>query len=87
MAENLTISSLLARGKISNADIAAAVETYLSDPETTAYLLGNQFSLNLSAAVAAHPFTAKTLKRGKIGVSARRAAVRTAILLARPEKR
>jgi hypothetical protein len=87
MAENLTISSLLARGKISNADIAAAVEAYLSDPETTAYPLGDQFALDLSAAVAAHPFTAKTLKLGKAGVCARRAAVRTALMLACPEKR
>jgi hypothetical protein len=87
MAENLTISSLLARGKISNSDIAAAVEAYLSDPETTAYPLGDQFSLDLSAAVAAHPFTAKTLRHGKAGVSARRAAVRTALMLAKPEKR
>ena len=82
MAENLTISSLLARGKISNADIAAAVDAYLSDPETTAYRLGDQFSLDLSAAVAAHPFTAKTLKHGKAGLSARRAA----LMLAKPEK-
>jgi hypothetical protein len=52
MAENLTISSLLARGKISNADIAGAVEAYLSDPETTAYPLGDQFALDLSTAVA-----------------------------------
>ena len=87
MAENLTISSLLARGLISNADITAAVEAYLSDPETTTYRLGNQFALDLSAAVAAHPFTVKALKQGKAGVSARRAAVRTALLLARPEKR
>jgi hypothetical protein len=29
----------------------------------------------------------KTLKLGKAGVSARRAAVRTALMLARPEKR
>ena len=87
MAENLTISSLLARGKISNADISAAVEAYLSDPETTAYPLGDQFALDLSAAVAAHPFTAKTLKHGKAGMSARRAAVRTALLLARPDTR
>jgi hypothetical protein len=87
MAENLTISSLLARGKISNADITAAVEAYLSDPETTAYPLGDQFWLDLSAAVAAHPFTVKTLKQGKAGVSARRAAVRTALMLAKPEKR
>lgn len=87
MAESLTTMSLLARGLISNADIAAAVETYLSDPETTVYPLGDQFWLDLSAAVAAHPFTAKTLKHGKAGLSARRAAVRTALMLAQPEKR
>ena len=87
MAENLTVTNLLVRGLISNADISAAVEAYLSDPETKAYPLGDQFALDLSAAVAAHPFTAKTLKHGKAGVSARRAAVRTALMLACPEKR
>jgi hypothetical protein len=87
MAENLTISSLLARGKISNADTAAAVEAYLSNPETTTYPLGDQFSLDLCAAVAAHPFTVKTLKQRKAGLSARRAAVRTALMLGIPEKR
>ncbi|WP_336492344.1 hypothetical protein [Methylobacterium nigriterrae] len=87
MAEKLTVSSLLARGKISNVDVAAAVDAYLSDPDTKAYCLGDQFSLDLSTAVAAHPFTAKTLKQAKAGVSARRAAVRTAIMLARPDKR
>ncbi|WP_336492439.1 hypothetical protein [Methylobacterium nigriterrae] len=87
MAENLTVTSLLARGLISNADIAAAVTAYLSAPETTAYPLGDQFALDLCTAVAAHPFTVKTLKHGQAGVSARRAAVRTALMLARPEKR
>ena len=87
MAENLTVTNLLVRGLISNADISAAVEAYLSDPETKAYPLGDQFALDLSAAVAAHPFTAKTLKHRKAGLSARRAAVRTALMLACPEKR
>ena len=87
MAENLTVTNLLVRGLISNADISAAVEAYLSDPETKAYPLGDQFALDLSAAVAAHPFTVKTLRQGKAGVSARRAAVRTALMLACPEKR
>ena len=41
----------------------------------------------VKAPVAAHPFTVKTLKQGKAGVSARRAAVRTALMLARPEQR
>ena len=87
MAENLTVTNLLVRGLISNADISAAVEAYLSDPETTAYPLRDQFALDLSAAVAAHPFTVKMLKHGKAGISARRAAVRTALMLAKPEKR
>ncbi|WP_336492542.1 hypothetical protein [Methylobacterium nigriterrae] len=49
-------------------------------------VLGERFSLDLSAAVAAHPFAVKTLKRMNVGLAARRAAVRTAIMPARPEK-
>ena len=63
------------------------MDAHLSDPETKAYPLDDQFALDLSAAVAAHPFTAKTLKHRKAGVSARRAAVRTALMLACPDKR
>ncbi|WP_336492012.1 hypothetical protein [Methylobacterium nigriterrae] len=86
MAETPTIGALVTSGAIDRVEITAAVDAVLADPSTKTYVLGERFSLDLFAAVAAHPFAVKTLKRMNAGLAARRTAVRTAIMLARPEK-
>jgi hypothetical protein len=86
MAESPTIGALVTSDAIDRVEITAAVDAVLADPSPKTYVLGERFSLNLSAAVAADPFAVKTLKRMNAGLAARRAAVRTAIVLGRPEK-
>lgn len=85
--ERPTVGSLISTGAIQPAEVSAAVEAYLSQSDPGMFAMGSEYELDLTSAVAAHPFTVKILQKRKVGVSERRAAVRTAILLARPEKR
>ena len=84
---NPIVGTLLSSGEILPSDVSAAVEAYLSHAEPGLFPLGREYELDLVSAVAAHPFSVRLLERRNSGVSARRAAVRTAIILARPEKR
>ncbi|GEP07012.1 hypothetical protein [Methylobacterium oxalidis] len=82
-----TVVSLLSSGEIPSADVTAAVETYLSQRTPTLFPLGREDELDLAAAVAANQFSMRLLTLRNCGTAARRAAVRTAIIQARPEKR
>jgi hypothetical protein len=86
MTETPTVGSFVTTGTISTADVAGAVNAYPPDPGTKAYPLGEQFVLDLAAAVAAHPFAVRMLSHGGAGIAAHRAAVRTAIMQARPKR-
>ncbi|GEP07663.1 hypothetical protein MOX02_57010 [Methylobacterium oxalidis] len=82
-----TVGGLLSSGAVKPAEVSAAVEAYLSRSEPGLFKMSCEYELDLASAVAAHPFTVRLLANRKCGVAARRAAVRTAIILARPEKR
>ncbi|KAB1075401.1 hypothetical protein [Methylobacterium soli] len=74
-------------GELQPADVTAAIDAFFALGDPGLVPLGEKYELDVASAVAAHPFASKTLYRRTAGVSARRAAVRSAILLARPEKR
>lgn len=87
MAENPTIGELLLADAIASDEIDAAVDALLAKPEVGAYPIGGGYLLDLAAAVRAHPFSKAALSGGNATQSRKRKAARTAILLARPEKR
>ena len=87
MAESPTTSKLLEAGAISEDDVWQAVETFITDPATGMVHLGSGYSLDLHAAIEASVLAKDLLSKPDADDHLKRAAVRTAILLARPEKR
>ncbi len=59
---------------------------FLANPDPGLVLIG-EYEMDVAAAAAARPHTVKALQAGTSGVAARRAAVRTAILLAQLRRR
>ena len=87
-ASALTTGDLLAQSLVTEDDLTAAVNAYLTDPSTTRqFPLGAAYTLNLIAAVRVHKYAGRTLNDPDASDSLKRAAVRKAILLAQPEKR
>ncbi|WP_132254418.1 hypothetical protein [Methylobacterium segetis] len=87
MAEQPTTGGLFKAKAITEDDVLAAVDAYLADPTTSLFLMGDGYGLDLDAAVRSHAWAAQTVFNAEATDHLKRAAVRTAILLARPEKR
>ena len=86
MAENPTTSELYKAKSILEADVVAAVDAFMADPTTTAFLFGDGYQIDLADAVSSHEWAKVTVANKDTTDHLRRAAVRTAILLARPDK-
>lgn len=84
MAERLTTGDLYKAKLILEKDVVAAVDAFMANPSTSAFLIGEGFALDLYAAVAASPFALRVLADPNALPASKRCAVRTAILLARP---
>ena len=88
MADSLATTGELYKAKaIREADVQAAVDAYMADPATTAFLFGDGYQIDLAEAVSSHEWAKVTVANKDTTDHLRRAAVRTAILLARPESR
>jgi hypothetical protein len=87
MAESPTVADLFKAKALTDNDILAAVDAYMADPTTTLFVMGNGYGLNLAEAVRSHEWASVTVAHSTATDHLKRTAVRTAILLARPEKR
>ena len=85
MATGPTLNDLLKQGLISDADVDAAVDTFMADPALSAFIFGDVCRLNLGAAVKARRLALDTLRDLEASPDVKRAAVREALLLARPQ--
>lgn len=81
-----TTGELCKAKALTDADIASAVNAYVADPSTTVFLFREGYCLDLAEAVRAHEWASVTTAKHKATDHLKRAAVRTAILFARPEK-
>ena len=86
MAERPTIRDLMQYGEIRSAHLTAAVDTYFRAPQTTAYAIGGAHVLDLARAIRRSAEARLILADDTLPDDAKRDAVRTAILLARPLK-
>lgn len=86
MATNPTTGELYQAKALTGEDLAAAVDAFMTDPTTTLFLFSNGYQLDIAAAIRSHPFSNATISGGNATRTRKRAAIRTAILLARPEK-
>ncbi|MDR7040474.1 hypothetical protein J2X36_005257 [Methylobacterium sp. BE186] len=87
MADEHTTGGLFKAKAITEDEVFAAVDAYMADPTTALFIMGDGYGLDLNAAVRSHAWAAQTVANPDATDHLKRAAVRTAILLARPEKR
>lgn len=78
--------NLLTTLDIVDDDVTAVVEAYMVNPSVGVVAFGDGYRIDPAAAVAAHPFTRALLGQPWADPDLRRAAVRAAIMLARPER-
>lgn len=86
MTQNPTTGELYKAKAILEADVVAAVEAFMTDQNTTAFLFGDGYQIDLAEAVRSHAWASVTLGTKDATEHLKRVAVRTPILLARPEK-
>ena len=87
MLNNATLWDLVTEEQIAIEEVVTAVDTYLAKPATRSHPLGRSHVLDLAAAVAAHVSAPMTMVDAEASEAARRIAVRSALLMARPARR
>ena len=86
MAENPTTGELYKAKAILDADVVSAVDAFMTDPSTTAFLFGDSYQIDLAEAVRSHERASVIMGNTDATEHLKRTAVRTAILRARPLK-
>ena len=85
MPSPMTID-LLAALHIVEDDLASVVDAYMADPQRGTVRFGEGYEIDPAVALAAHPFASQLIRQPWAGEELRRAAVRAAIMLARPQR-
>ena len=83
---NPTVGELFKAKTVTDEQVNAAVEAYLADPDASAHPIADGYTLNLAAAVAGHGWAGQVVANPESSPGLKRAAIRTALLLARAEK-
>ncbi|WP_336490026.1 hypothetical protein [Methylobacterium nigriterrae] len=86
MATDPTIGDLFKQALVLDADVHAAVDAYMADAETGVFPVGEGYGLDLAAAVDAYGPAKRALADPNTSDAFKRTMVRTALLLARPDK-
>jgi hypothetical protein len=81
-----TVGELFKAKAVTDEQVNAAVEAYLSDPQAGVHPIADGYSLDLTAAVAEHRWASEVIASPDATPALRQAATRTAILLARTQK-
>ncbi|UYW33600.1 hypothetical protein [Methylorubrum extorquens] len=83
---NPTVGELFKAKAVTDDEVNAAAEAYLADPDTASHPIADGYSLDLAAAVAGHGWASQVVANPESSPGLKRAATRTAILLARAQK-
>ena len=86
MASDPTVSDLLKSKVVTDAQVSAAVDAVLANPRTGPFELASGWVIDLTAAVKADRHATATLKEPTAKPGSKRAALKSAILLAHPVK-
>lgn len=78
------IGQMLEAKVITRAELDAAVEAFLTDPQVGAFEIASGYTVDLTAAVKADRHATATFKEPTAKIGSRRAAIRSALLLAKP---
>ena len=87
MVYGSTTNELFRQGLIPVADVHAAADAFLANPQPSLHPLGTRYHLDIAAAVRADELARRILHDPGSALPAKQAAVRTAILLAQPRTR
>jgi hypothetical protein len=79
---NPTVGELFKAKAVTDEQVNAAVETYLSDLEASIFPIADGYVIDVDAAVVKHLWASHILANQEASTSDKRNAVRTAILLA-----
>ncbi|SOR29797.1 protein of unknown function [Methylorubrum extorquens] len=80
-----TVGELFKAKAVTDDEVNAAVDAYHADPGTTAHPIAGGYSIDLGAAVAGHGWASQVVANPESSPGLKRAATRTAILLARAQ--
>lgn len=86
MTQPPTMDDLVRQGAVSNCEVDEAVTAFLGPQAATRFHFQSGYWLDIQEAIASHPFAKATISGGGAKPARKRGVVRTAILLARPEK-
>lgn len=86
MAASLTVGDLFKAKAVTDEQVNRAVETYLTKPDTAAHPIADGYTVDLAAAVAGHGWARRLMAVPRTNPVLKRAAVQTAILMARVKK-
>lgn len=86
MAASPTIADLFKAKAVTDEQVDRAVETYLAEPRTSAHPIAEGYTVDLAAAVRGHGWARRVAADPMTNPVLKRAAVQTAILLARAKK-
>ena len=81
-----TVGELLTAKAVTDDEVNAAVEALLKNSGTTAHPIADGYVLDLAAAVAGHGWASQVVANPESSPGLKRAATRTALLLARAQK-
>ena len=81
-----TVGELFKAKAVTDEQVNAAVETYLSDLEAGIFPIADGYVVDVDAAVVKHLWASHVLANHEASLGLKRAAVRTAILLAPAQK-
>ncbi|MCJ2091312.1 hypothetical protein MKK67_02135 [Methylobacterium sp. J-072] len=84
MPETATLWDLVTDERIAIEAVGSAVDAYLAELATRTHAIGPDHVLDLAASVAAHAFASAAMVDAEADEPARRMAVRSALLMARP---
>jgi hypothetical protein len=83
---NPTVGELFKAKVVTDEQVNAAVEVYLSDLEAGIFTIGDGYIVDVDAAVVKHLWASHVIANAESSLGIKRAAVRTAILLAQARK-
>lgn len=86
MPESPTVGELLKEKFVTDEQVNAAVEAYLTDLDAGIFPIADGYVVDLDAAVAEHPWASLVVANEESSPSLKRGIVRLAILLARVQK-
>ena len=86
MASPPTVGDLFKAKAVTDEQVNAAVERYLAEPGTSAHPIADGYVVDLAAAVSGHGWASRITANPATNPVLKRAAVQTAILLARARR-